>query len=89
MKKWNKYRRYIDEMFAIILFSIPVVFSFFWSVIRLPIRLTICNLEGHRWKWLGNGFFGLFAPEKDFGCKACGFKTAEPEQYKTHKNYLK
>lgn len=38
---------------------------------RLFCRIFICPFFKHRWVWLGNGFFGIFAPKKPFRCERC------------------
>jgi hypothetical protein len=78
------------ELFYGVLFLLLVTVSnaieFIWMFARLPIRITYCTAKGHEWLWLGNGFFGMFAPKKNFKCIKCGFKTAHPENHKTIKS---
>lgn len=46
------------------------------NLIRFPVRLFfrifVCPFMKHQWVWLGNGFFGFFAPSKPFRCSRCG-----------------
>lgn len=79
-------RRIIELVFLffyILKYLFLMVFEFIWMVLRFPIRWTTCKKQGHEWLWLGNGFFGFGAPEKSFKCMHCGFKTDEPQNYKS------
>ncbi len=80
----------VIHIFRVTLFLLSVVgyhiLEFIWRILRLPVRFTYCQAKGHEWLWLGNGFFGMFAPKKNFKCIKCGFKTCHPENYKTVKH---
>jgi hypothetical protein len=76
---------FLANFVTIIALSIFWLIGFLWMVLRLPVRLLYCSIRGHEWEWLGNGFFGMFAPKKNFKCVKCGFKTGHPEECKTVK----
>jgi hypothetical protein len=82
----NKLSGLLNALLFLFLIIISSTVEFIWMILRLPIRLSICKIRGHEWVWLGNGFFGMFAPKKNFKCKICGFKTKHPENHKTVKH---
>lgn len=60
-----------EAILFLILTILSEIVSFFHRVIKLPIRFTTCIKNGHDWRWLGNGFFGMFAPKYPLQCKKC------------------
>lgn len=75
-----KYALYV--LWTLLWILLSTVGGFCWMLLRLPVRLGVCSWYGHDWLWLGNGFFGMFAPSKPFKCIKCGHKTGHPEKYK-------
>jgi hypothetical protein len=62
----------VDGLIFIMLTTIEAIVSFIIRAVKLPIRFTVCKKNGHDWLWLGNGFFGMFAPKYPLKCTKCG-----------------
>ncbi|TPG93531.1 hypothetical protein EEL32_00300 (plasmid) [Brevibacillus laterosporus] len=71
-KPWKMDRHEVMDLLRIIPFLLLNVLK--WIVllpVRLLSRIFVCPIIKHEWVWLGNGFFGFFAPSKPFRCSRC------------------
>jgi hypothetical protein len=68
----NKVRQWLEGFLFVLLIALNGFVGVVVRVIKFPIRLTVCWKKGHEWLWLGNGFFGMFAPKKPLKCIRCG-----------------
>lgn len=68
----NRLSEFIEMIFFVVVVGLNLLIGLLTRTIKLPVRLFVCSRKGHDWRWLGNGFFGMFAPKKPLKCNRCG-----------------